>query len=74
MRAHIPYKSEIRVLISYDSEKFNEVCVLRGKNKVESQTMDIIPERCDHYKLRFEGHGPVRIYSITRTLEVGDDA
>lgn len=74
IRAHIPYKSEIRVSISHDSEKFEEVTVLRGKNKITSQTIDIIPERCDHYQLRLEGHGDVKIYSITRTLEVGDDA
>ena len=36
-------------------------------------TIPIRPRRCDHLRLKFEGHGNVRIYSIARILEGGSD-
>lgn len=73
LRAYVPHKSEIKVLISYDDRKYEQVAILRGNSDVMSQTMSIIPYRCDHYRIRFEGHGDVRIYSMTTSLEIGSD-
>ena len=38
-----------------------------------SQTLDIFPYRCDHYQLKFVGHGDVRIYSVAITLDTGSE-
>ena len=36
-------------------------------------TIPMRPRRCDHMRLRLEGRGDVRIFSITRVLERGSD-
>lgn len=36
-------------------------------------TLPIKPNRCDHFRLRFEGEGDVMIYSISKTTEQGSD-
>lgn len=38
-----------------------------------SYLMTIIPRRADHYRLRLEGHGGCRIYSIAREFSEGSD-
>ena len=36
-------------------------------------TIPVRPRRCDHLRMRFEGRGDVRIFSIARILEKGSD-
>ena len=33
----------------------------------------IIPRRCDHMRIRLEGSGEFRLYSIARIIERGSD-
>ena len=73
LRALIPMASEIRISLSCDDNDFEEVCILRGTGRVQTQSIDLQPERCDHFRLKLEGHGDVRIYAITRTLETGSE-
>ncbi len=73
LRAYVPTKSEINVEISYDDKPFEPVNTLRGNDEIMSQTLDIYPFRCDHYKLRFSGHGPVMIYTLAITLDTGSE-
>lgn len=60
--------------IQYDSsgewEKQGEI---RGR-KMGSFVIPVIPKRCDHLRFRLTGEGDVRIYNISRILEVGGDA
>ena len=73
IRAHIPYRSEVQVLIAYDDRPFEDVGLLRGAESVASQKLDIMPMRCDHFRILFKGHGDCRIYSMAITLENGSD-
>lgn len=36
-------------------------------------TVPVIPRRCDHMKIRLEGTGDVRVFSIAKILELGSD-
>ena len=45
---------------------------ITGTN-LRSFSMPVRPVRCDTMKLRFEGKGDVRIYSITKTIAQGSD-
>ena len=40
---------------------------------LRSFSVPIRPRRCDHLKLRIEGAGEARIYSITKTIEQGSE-
>lgn len=73
IRAYVPFRSEIQVQIAYDDRPFEEVGIIRGSESVASQKLDISPMRCDHYRIRFEGHGDCRIYSMAITLENGSE-
>ena len=43
------------------------------RNARRNFVLPVIPRRCDHLRFRVRGHGPMRIYSISRILEVGAD-
>ena len=45
----------------------------RTGNGLGTFVLPVIPKRCDHVRYRLSGHGGVRIYSISRIMEVGGD-
>lgn len=67
LRAYIPIRSEVMVEISYDDKPFEPVGDIRGTAETMTFVIDIVPYRCDHYKLRLKGHGDVRLYSLAIT-------
>lgn len=69
MRCYIPLRSELVAEISYDDRPFEKVGTLRGNDEKTSKTLTIFPYRCDHFRLRFSGHGDVRIYQIAMTVD-----
>lgn len=73
IRAYVPFRSEIQVQIAYDDRPFEDVGLIRGKKSVASQTLDIKPLRCDHFRLKFVGHEDFRIYSVMINLENGSE-
>lgn len=59
--------------IQYDSSgNWENVCTLTGHN-LRTFTLPIRPKRCDHLKLRIEGEGNAKIYSLSKTVEIGSD-
>ena len=65
--------SELSIYAQYDfSEEWEHLTTLQGTN-LRSFSLPIRPKRCDHMKLRFEGVGMAKIYSITKTIEQGSD-
>lgn len=65
--------SEMRVSVLYDEEdEWTELFTMLGKS-LRSFTVPIRPHRCDHFRLRFEGVGDCKLYSIAKTIEQGSD-
>ena len=64
-------KAELEIMYDSDGEwtKHGEIRGTRMKNYV----LPVIPKRCDHLRFRIRGTGEIRIYSIGRYLEVGND-
>lgn len=61
------------VYIDYDSEGvWRQVCSLVCTS-LRSYTVPIRLRRCDHFRLRLEGEGDVRLFSVTKTVEDGSD-
>jgi hypothetical protein len=73
MRAFVPFNGHISIYISYDDGDNEPVGTLRGADNIRTQTFSINPRRCDHFKLRLEGNGDVRIYNLSRTLDTGSE-
>jgi len=65
--------SELRVYAQYDfCDEWERVCTLTSTN-LRSFSIPIRPKRCDYMKLRIEGKGMAKIYSITKTIEQGSE-
>ena len=65
--------SEVRFFAQYDfSEEWEPLFSLRSDN-MRSFSLPVRPKRCDHMRLRIEGEGMVKIYSITKTIEQGSE-
>ena len=65
--------SEVRFYAQYDfSDEWEPLFSLRSDN-LRSFSLPIRPKRCDHMKLRVEGEGMAKIYSITKTIEQGSE-
>jgi hypothetical protein len=65
--------TEVRFYAQYDfSDAWELLFTLRSDN-LRSFSLPIRPKRCDHMKLRIEGEGMAKIYSITKTIEQGSE-
>lgn len=63
----------IRIYAEYDKfPEWESVGEYHG-GSLGSITLPIRPRRCDHLRLRFEGKGDIRLYSITKYIVGGSD-
>ena len=73
LRLSLAIGSVVKILAQYDSSgDWESVATVTGKN-LRSFSLPIRPKRCDHFRLRIEGVGEAKIYSITKTIEQGSD-
>ena len=73
VRMSLEVGSEIRFSARYDfSNDWEELFTMRGTS-LRSFSIPIRPKRCDHMKIRIEGQGGAKIYSITKIIEQGSD-
>ena len=69
IRAYLPHRSGMIVEISYDDRPFERVATLRGNSDIGSQSISIVPYRCDHFKIKLSGQGECRIYTMTTSFD-----
>lgn len=62
-----------RFFVQYDSMGGWEHLGTVNVTSLKSFSLPIRPRRCDHLRLRIEGVGEARIYSITKTIEGGSE-
>ena len=75
IRAQIAAGAWCQMSIMYDS---NGIWIPCGEMKsdidaVKTYLLPVRPRRCDHWQLKFEGRGDVKIYSVYRKLADGGD-
>ena len=74
VRMSMEIGAEARIYVQYDfSDEWESLCYLRNTDNLRSFSLPIRPKRCDHMKLRIEGEGMAKIYSITKTIEQGSE-
>ena len=65
--------ASMKIGIQYDSiGEWEQVCQMTATS-LRSFSVPVRPRRCDHFRIRIEGEGVGRIYSITKTIEQGSD-
>ena len=74
VRMQMDVGAEVRLYVQYDfSDAWESLWGIRNVDNLRSFYLPIRPKRCDSMKLRIEGEGMVKIYSITKTIEQGSD-
>ena len=73
IRMYLEESSRAELEIQYDdSGVWESQGEIKG-TKVRQFVLPVIPKRCDHLRFRLTGQGNMRVYSISRVLEVGAD-
>lgn len=73
VRMSLEVGAKVEVSIQYDSiGDWEQVCQMTVTS-LRSFAVPIRPRRCDHFRIRIEGEGQGKIYSITKTIEQGSD-
>ena len=73
VRMSMDIGSEVSFFAQYDfSDEWEHLGTIQSTN-LRSFSIPIRPKRCDHLKLRIEGVGVAKIYSITKTIEQGSE-
>lgn len=67
--------ARLEVYIEYDSTGLWQYggCITAARDGTSSYTFPIRPRRCDHMRLKLQGKGEIRLFSIARILEIGSD-
>ena len=74
IRLHLDAGASVRILVQYDSRDYWKQIVGTETNNMKTVSIPVVPVRCDHMRLRLEGVGGCKIYSITKTIESGEEA
>ena len=73
VRLSLDYKTRVSLYIQYNSSgEWVHLHTIDG-TKLQSTTIPIKPIRCDHYQLKLLGKGDAKIFSITETIEEGEE-
>ena len=73
VRMSLDTDSMATIFIQYDSNDEWEYALSVQGSKLGSVSLPIKPKRCDHLRLRIEGQGECKLYSITKTIMQGSD-
>ena len=74
LRMRLGKDAKCALAIEYDSSgDWIEQGVIYGHG-TDSFVIPVIPQRCDHFRVRLQGEGDIKIYSIAKIIEQGSDA
>lgn len=74
LRMYLEEGSEAKLEIEYDSNGVWEDKGIIHGTSMRTFVLPVTPKRCDHLRFRISGKGDMRLYSISRIMEVGSDA
>ena len=73
IRMSLKVGARVYFYVEYDSTgKWEHLFTMTGMT-LQSFTVPVRPKRCDHLRLRIEGDGDAKIYSICKTIEQGSE-
>jgi hypothetical protein len=73
IRMSLKIGTRVFFYVQYDSSgEWEHIFTMQG-NSLRSFPVPIRPKRCDHLRLRIDGTGEAKIFSICKTYEIGSD-
>ena len=73
LRLALPVGSYMFISVMYDSSNEWETIGSVMGHGLAPFTLPVKPRRCDHFRLRLEGRGDMKLYSISKTISQGSD-
>lgn len=73
VRMSIPLGTIVDFYIQYDSDDKWDMLFSVDGHTLRSFPIPIRPQRCDHFRIRMEGNGPAKVYSICKNIEQGSE-
>lgn len=73
VRLSLEVGTKVYIFAQYDSSGAWEHLFTMNGTSLKTFSIPIRPKRCDHMRLKIEGEGEAKIYSITKTIEQGSD-
>lgn len=65
--------STVRISVQYDSMGTFKQLMAVEADRMKVVSLPILPVRCDHLRLRLEGVGSCRLFSLTKTFEEAEE-
>lgn len=72
LRMSMEIGAKVKIFAKHDFDGWEHLATIQGTS-LRSFSLPVRPKRCDHLRLRIEGAGGVKIYSITKTIEQGSE-
>ena len=66
IRLEVSEGASLDVFVQYDSDGWWRKIRSLAEGKKRSVYLPIIPRRCDHYRIRFVGHGEWKLHAMAR--------
>ena len=63
----------VKLWIRYDDNDSYEYLGQRSGAKMKTHLIPVAPKRCDHLRFKLTGHGGMKLYDLSRIMEVGGD-
>lgn len=73
LTVRLSVEGKVKFSIEYDSSGHWEEITTLYTMGLKSSAFNIRPRRCDHFRLRMDGEGVAKIFSITKVMEQGSD-
>lgn len=73
MRIAMEISAKLAIFIEYDSSGVWESVASLTGHSLRTFTLPIRAKRCDHFRLKFEGEGVSKLFSISKITEQGSD-
>ena len=73
LRMSLEIGANVSISIQHNNKgEYQHITTVYGSD-LDSISVPIHPRRCDHFRLKLEGHGVCRLYSISKVIEEGSD-
>jgi len=73
IRMYLDPTAWMKLWIKYDENPLYELMETRTGSEMRTFVLPVIPKRCDHLRIKITGHGDMRIFDVSRIMEVGGD-
>ena len=74
IRMFLDPEAWMQLWIKYDENRMYErIGERRRGHDMRTFVLPVIPKRCDHLRFKITGHGDMRVYDLSRIMEVGGD-